>query len=128
MASIVVVLSVMVPATLTTGSAMLNPAIGSEESQQLGFIFHAHPSTYDLEWKARYPQILALSRYFGGLHLPDGDIVVDNSTSCVPEMISTINQPKLFVIPNDRDFQRILADPIVFDTHYILEPNPARPR
>jgi hypothetical protein len=31
----------------------------------------------------------------------------------------------LFVIPNDRDFQRILADPITFHTHYILEPDPA---
>ena len=41
-------------------------------------------------------------------------------------MIVTSSQPKLFVIPNDRDFQRILADPITFHTHYILEPDPYR--
>jgi hypothetical protein len=65
-----------------------------------------------------------LGRYFENRHLPDGDIVVDNSTGCVPVMIVTSNQPKLFVIPNDRDFQRILADPITFHTHYIMVPDP----
>jgi hypothetical protein len=53
-------------------------------------------------------------------------VVVDNSAGCIPEVITTISQPKLFVIPNDRDFQRILADPITFHVHYILEPNPAQ--
>ena len=69
-----------------------------------------------------------MGSYFAGLHLPDGDVVVDNSTHCVPEMITTSSQPKLFVIPNDRDFQRILADPITFHTHYILEADPKPPR
>jgi hypothetical protein len=39
-------------------------------------------------------------------------------------LITTIEQPKLFVIPNDRDYQRILADPISFHTQYILEADP----
>ena len=29
------------------------------------------------------------------------------------------------MIPNDRDFERILADPITFNAHYILEADPA---
>jgi hypothetical protein len=53
-------------------------------------------------------------------------VIVDNSTQCVPEILVTINQPKLFVIPNDRDFQRELADPLTFHAHYILEPDPAQ--
>jgi hypothetical protein len=125
LAAVLVIFVVMVPATVTTASAMLNPNIGREESQDLGFIFHAHPTVADRQWQDRRPQILALGRYFASLHLPNGDIVVDNSAGCVPEVITTISQPKLFVIPNDRDFQRILADPITFHTHYILEPNPA---
>jgi hypothetical protein len=125
LAGIGLVLVVMIPATVTTASAMLNPNIGSLETQQLGFIFHAHPSASDLENKDYYPQILAMSSYFAGLHLPDGDIVVDNFSPCIPGVLTTISQPKLFVIPNDRDFQRILADPIAFHAHYILEPNPA---
>jgi hypothetical protein len=125
LAAVALVLVVMIPATVKTGSAMLNPQIGREESQDLGFIFHAHPSIADRQWQDRRPQILALGNYFAGLHLPNGDIVVDNSAGCIPEVITTISQPKVFVIPNDRDFQRTLADPITFHTHYILEPNPA---
>jgi len=118
-------LVVMVPATVTTGAAMFNPHIGNEETHQLGFIFHGpHLSKSDQGYKDFYSQILALSSYFASLHLPDGDIVVDNFSPCVPEIIVTISQPKLFVIPNDRDYQRILADPITFHTHYILDPDP----
>jgi hypothetical protein len=125
LAAVGLVLVTMIPAIVTTGSAMLNPSIGSEETQQLGFIFHSHPNAADLRWKDRYPQELALGNYFASLHLPNGDIVTDNSTGCIPEMLTTTSQPRLFVIPNDRDFQRILADPIAFNVHYILEPDPA---
>ena len=124
LASVALVVVVMVPATFTTGSAMLNPKIGWEETQQLGFVFHEHLNQVDLRWRNRYPQELALGSYFDALRLPDGDVVTDNSTSCVPEMITTMNQPKLFVIPNDRDYQRIVADPITFNVHYVLEPDP----
>jgi hypothetical protein len=125
LAAVGLVLLVMIPATVTTGSAMLNPSIGSEETQQLGFIFHSHLDAADLSFRDRYPQVLSLGNYFAGLHLPNGDIVTDNSTGCIPEMLTTMSQPRLFVIPNDRDFQRILADPLAFNVHYILEPNPA---
>jgi hypothetical protein len=68
---------------------------------------------------------LAIGHYFEGMHLPDGDVVVDNFPECVPPLLTTVSQPKLFVIPNDRDFQRILADPITFHARYILEADPA---
>jgi hypothetical protein len=119
------VLVVMIPTTMKTGSAMLNPNIGVEEVPEMGFIFKAHPNAADLKYANAYPQALALGSYFVSLHLPDGDIVVDNSAGCIPMMIVTSGQPKLFVIPNDRDFQRILADPITFHVRYILEPDPA---
>lgn len=115
----------MIPSIPTTMSAMLNPNLGVEESQELGFIFVSHPTAGQIQYESRYRQILSLSHYFDSLHLPDGDIVVDNAVECIPETITTSSQPKLFVIPNDRDFQRILADPITFHVHYILEPNPA---
>ena len=124
LAGVGLALVVMIPATVTTAAGMFNPNIGHEESEQLGFIFHSHLSASDRAAKDFYPHVLAMSSYFSGLHLPDGDIVVDNFSPCVPEILTTINQPKLFVIPNDRDFQRILADPITFHTHYILEADP----
>ena len=125
LAGVALVLVVMIPASTTTGAAMFNPSIGSEETEEIGFIFHSHLTAADEAQKVHYHQVLALGDYLAGLHLPDGDVVTDNSTKCVPEIITTISQPKLFVIPNDRDFERILADPITFHVHYILEPNPA---
>jgi len=125
LASVALVVAVMVPATFTTGSAMFNTSVGAEETTQLGFIFHEHLNQTDLHWRNRYPQELALGRYFDALNLPDGDVVTDNSAGCVPEMITTMDHPKLFVIPNDRDFQRIVADPITFHVRYIFEPDPA---
>jgi hypothetical protein len=105
---------------------MFNPTIGVEESEQLGFIFKAHPNKADLAQPDEYPQAMALGRYLENEHLPNGDVIVDNSALCVPMIIATSSQPKLYVIPNDRDFQRILADPITFHTRYILEPNPTQ--
>jgi hypothetical protein len=118
------ILAALIPTTVSTASAMVNPNIGSEESNTLGFIFHSHPSATDLSYKGNYAYILAMDKYFTGLHLPDGEIVVDNYPGCVPAILTTINQPKLFVIPNDRDYQRILADPITFHARYILEADP----
>jgi hypothetical protein len=121
-----IALVVMIPTIPTTVSGMLNPHIGIEENQDFGWIFVAHPSASQVDYEGRYPQILSLSNYFDNLHLHDGNVVVDNSVECIPETITTSSQPKLFVIPNDRDFQRILADPITFHVHYIWEPNPAQ--
>jgi hypothetical protein len=125
LAAVGLVLVTMIPAGVSTASAMFNQNIGSEEVQELGFIFLKHPNKAELAWKGRYPAVVALGDDLAGRHLPNGDIVIDNSTQCVPEMLVTVRQPRLFVIPNDRDFQRVLADPISFNVHYILEPDPA---
>ena len=118
-------LIVMVPTTLQLGLGCSIPGLGSKSLPKFGFIFKAHPSRNDLKFPDAYPAALALGDYFSSKHLPNGSVVVDNSTGCIPMMIATSNQPKLFVIPNDRDFQRILADPITFHAKYIMEPDPA---
>ena len=123
--AVLLVLVAMVPAIVTTARSMVNTSIGPEESQMVAWVFLAHPNKYDVQYSQRYPAILKLSSYFDSLKLPDGDIIVDNSTDCVPEIITTSSQPKVFVIPNNRDFQRELADPLTFHAHYILEGNPS---
>jgi hypothetical protein len=119
-------LSTMILGTVTTTTGMFDPNIGVQETQLLAFIFETHLNSTEKSLEGRHAQILQYSSYFQSLKLPDGDIIVDNSTECVPEILVTINQPKLFVIPNDRDFQRELADPLTFHAHYILDPNPAQ--
>jgi len=118
-------LVVMIPAFRTTASAMLNADIGSNEDGEIGFIFRTHPSSLELASKNFYPHILSIDHYLSALHLPPGDVLVDNGTPCIPAVITSSNQPKLFVIPNDRDFQRTLADPITFHARYILELDPS---
>jgi hypothetical protein len=122
--AILLILVTMIPAAITTSAAMFNPNMGPEEIQLLGVVFLSHRNSYERSFDDRYPDILRVGTYLANLKLPDGDVLVDNSANCIPEVITTISQPKLFVIPNNRDFQRILADPLTFHDHYILEPNP----
>jgi len=122
--AILLILVTMIPAAITTSAAMFNPSIAPEEIQLLGVVFLSHPSSYERSFDDRYPDILRVGTYLANLKLPDGNVLVDNSANCIPEIITTISQPRLFVIPNNRDFQRILADPLTFHDHYILEPNP----
>lgn len=126
LAALGLALLLFVPSIPATMSGMMNPHIGIEENQDFGWIFAAHPNASQIDYEGRYPEILSLSSYFDALHLSNGDVVVDNAVECIPETITTSSQPKLFVIPNDQDFQRILADPITFHVQYIWEPNPAQ--
>lgn len=124
LAAVILVLVVMVPTAVTTGSAMFNPKLGRLEAAQIDFIFHSPPSPTDIGNRDNYGWIVTMGDWFTNKHLPNGDIVVDNFDECVPPLLTSINQPKLFVIPSDRDFQRILADPVSFHARYILEANP----
>jgi hypothetical protein len=125
LAALGLVLVVMIPTIVSTGSGMLNPRIGVEEYQQIGFIFKPHgknPTNSEV-----YPSAQTVDRYLEDLHLPNGDVLVDNADAngCVPQIVVRSSQPKLFVIPNNRDFQRTLADPIAFHTRYLLVPDPS---
>jgi hypothetical protein len=114
----------VLPSLVTTADGMSNPAVGVQEESLLGVVFHKHLNPNDRAVAATYPDILAIGAYLSNLKLPDGSVVVDNFTTCVPDILTSIQQPKLFVIPNDRDFQRVLADPLTFHAHYILEADP----
>ena len=41
-----------------------------------------------------------------------------------PEIVTSVPNSKVFVIINDRDFQRVLADPLTFGAHYLFVPQP----
>jgi hypothetical protein len=121
---VIVALVALGPSIPATAAGMFNPAVGSEELQELGYVFH-HPLTaVDRIDKQHFAAIQSISAYLAGLRLPEGDILVDNSSGCVPEVITTVPDPKIFVIPNDRDFQRALADPLTFHVHFIIVPPP----
>jgi hypothetical protein len=105
----------------TSALAMLNPNIGAgDTSQNLGFIFHRHLDAQDRAAKGQFAAVRAIDRYLTSLPLHNGSIVVDNDVECVPEILTSIADNKVFVIPNDRDFQQVLADPLTFRTRYLL--------
>jgi hypothetical protein len=119
---VMVAVIVLSPSIPTTMAGMSNKMVGWQESQELGYVFDRPLTKADLADKQHYPTILRMSHYISGLHSPDGNIVVDNSSQCIPEVITNVPNPKVFVIPNDRDFQKVLADPLTFHAHYIIVP------
>ena len=104
---------------------MLNPRVGYDETDNLGYIFHKHLTPTDRVFKAHYDQVLKIGSYITAMHLPDGSVVADTFGNCVPEVITTIPNPRVFVITNDRDFQKVLADPPQFKARYLLLVDPA---
>jgi len=112
------------PSLITTAAGMFNPRVGVEETRVLGYVVHSHRSALDRGYAQGFQKAQDVASYIADLRLPNGDVVVDNSSPCIPLAIVVSPDPKVFVIPNDRDFQRILADPLTFHARYILLPPP----
>jgi hypothetical protein len=106
-----------VPSVGTSWSAMRDSRHGFEEAALLEPLWHhrqfAHgPNTYY--------DALDIAKYMDSLRLPNGSVIVDNSEGCVPFVIVLSRHPAQFIIPNDRDFQKLLSDPVGFQVRYIL--------
>jgi hypothetical protein len=106
--------------------AMSDVHVGREEAPILAYI--RHPGAAELA-KLRETGKAAdtMSAYVDSLALPAGSVVVDNfdvGSVCTPLMILRSHRPRQFVIPNDRDFKPILADPVTFGATYLFVPKP----
>jgi hypothetical protein len=122
--AVLVALVLAAPSIPTTILAMTNPTIGSLERQALGVVFD-HPLTpEDLATKVHWKAVQNIANYIAGMHLRNGDMIADTFGQCTPDLILHAANPRVFVITNDRDFQRVLADPLAFDAHYLLVPQP----
>jgi hypothetical protein len=120
-----VVFVLIAPSLITTAAGMFNPRVGVEETRVLGYVVHSKPSPLDRGYAQDFQKSQDVASYLAELKLPDGDVVVDNSSPCIPLAIVVSPNPRIFVIPNDRDFQRILADPLTFHANYVLVPPPS---
>ena len=82
------------PSIPSTAAGMWNPYVGWQEMQLLGWsVFHRNLSTLERDFGDHYQHIRALSDYISNMRLPDGQIVVDNSTPCIPETIVNVSNP-----------------------------------
>ena len=115
----------LLPSIATTVRGMSDPVLATEETQLLGFIFHKHQTAEDRQERLQYSSMQAISNDLSRYHFGDGQVIVDNFAGCIPYVILMSPNPRIFVIPNDRQFQRILADPLTFGVHYILDNDPS---
>jgi hypothetical protein len=120
-AAVVVLLGVSVP---STGRGIFANTVQSSESVELGALFLSHPTKTEVQWTHHYAHIQSIDAYIGNMHLPDGSIVADTYGNCTPQIVTSVPNSKVFVIINDRDFQRVLADPMTFGARYLFVPQP----
>jgi len=118
-------LVLLVPASVATIVGMSKPSVGTEEGQFIDWIFHTHKSASDIRSIHQYAAVQSLAAYMASQHFGEGQVVTDNFSDCISFMYTVSPIPDIFVIPNDRDFQRILADPLAFHAHYILDVDPS---
>jgi hypothetical protein len=90
----------------------------------VGLIFDNPLTPSDLAAKAHWGAVQKIANYITNMHLENAQVVLDTFGQCSPDLILHASNPRVFVITNDRDFQKILADPLAFNTHYLLIPQP----
>jgi hypothetical protein len=128
LATAVIALVLIGPSLPTAAAGFFNARIvngGDAGDNQVGYIFHRHLDAIDRANKPTYQGVLDIGSYIDRMHLPEGDVVVDTFTSCIPFVYLTVANSKVFVVTSDRDFQQVLSDPLTFHARYLLVPNPA---
>jgi hypothetical protein len=118
--AVVVSVVLLGPSVPSTAIAMTNYNMAPDVVGYTGFIFTSHPDALERSAKYEYAQIRSVSNYLDAQHFTNGDVAVDTANSCIPNVDTNVSNPRMFVIHNDRDFERVIADPLVFHTHYLL--------
>jgi hypothetical protein len=121
-AGLVIVL--VAPSLPSTAWAMFgNTQVAGEEHLHLDFITRPKPHDVGQQGeKYRWFSTRTMAQAFDAMHLPDGAILIDNFTPCVPYIILNSKHPRQFVIPNDEDFLKDLQDPLTFHVQYLVAP------
>jgi hypothetical protein len=125
--AVVVAIAVAGPSAVSSAATMADRRTGREEHPVLAQVFGWRSPGVEYQPRDTSAAARAVTRYLDGLSLPAGSVVLDNfdaGSVCTPLVILGSRRPRQFVIPNDRDFQRILADPVTFGARYLFVPKP----
>ncbi len=109
--------AVTVPPVATAWSVMHDSQHSLEEAALLEPVWQPHKFAHSPN---TYYDALTIANYMDSLHLHNGSVIVDNSEGCVPFVLLLSRHPAQFIIPNDRDFQKLLSDPVGFQVPYLL--------
>ena len=110
----------LAPSIYGTAQGMDDVRTAPDILHYYGFIFHEHLDAQDEQAQAAYSGVRSIARYLDRQDLANGDVIVDTSDNCMPNVVTNVDNPRMFVIPNDRDFQRVLDDPLRSHAHYLL--------
>jgi hypothetical protein len=115
--AIVVMLAASVPMSLV---AMKDPSIGVYEELWLSPLFEGDESRLAVESRDLQRLTAEAAATIDGMQLDDGSILIDAVTGFA--IIAQSDNPRQFVIPADRDFARVLLDPVTFGAEFLLVP------
>jgi hypothetical protein len=106
--------------SLPTGLAtMRHPLLAREEADALRSVLGNDPPTIDPSYVlATHTQTRRAAAAIDRLDLAPGSVLMDTATGN-PVVLQSAH-PDWFVITPDRDFERILADPVTFGVRYVV--------
>jgi hypothetical protein len=121
-AGIAVALLLGVPGIFGSVFAMTDVKIGPAEKWALAWIPRSPKSADEVRWHALEPSGRTIAHSVDRLGLADSAVAVD-TFDCGSIVVLASKHPHQFVITSDRDFERIVADPVTFHVPYLLVPN-----
>jgi hypothetical protein len=110
----------LVPSLLGTAWGMDSRVMAPDIVYYYGFIYHDHLDQQDLRSQSAFSAIRTMADYLDARHYPNGDVIVDTADNCIPNVVTNVDNPRMFVIPNDPDFERELDQPLAYHARYLL--------
>lgn len=101
---------------------MADPKLDPIEHAELAPLWARFGIDAPVEVSRRYDAERDLAAFLDGLDADVGDVVID--TFLGHPVVLASRDPRQFVITNDRDFERRVADPAVFGVRYVVVPSP----
>jgi len=118
--AVVIAVLLLTPSIFGTMKGMDNASYAPDLVPYYGYIWHKHLDAQDQHARTQYADIELISRYISAQNFPIGDVVIDTGQDCVPNIVTNVTNPRVFVITNDRDYQRVLDDPLTFGAHFLV--------
>lgn len=103
---------------VTTARGMLDPEVGVQEHQIASLVMPARDVLAERDVLRTFETERRVARYLDRLDLPKGAVLVDVLFGF--DIVVASTNPEQFVIPSDRDFPQVLADPVSRGVQYLL--------
>jgi hypothetical protein len=110
----------LAPSLVGTAFAMDDMRMAPDILLYYGFIYHGPPNHQDQRAQTAYSGVRSIADFLDSQHFVNGDVVVDTADNCMPNVVTNVDNPRMFVVRNDRDFERVLNDPLQFHARYLL--------